>query len=99
MLTVFMILRDTLTNAAALLTRAADAIEQSVMDAAIGCIVDALTAGRPLLVCGNGGSAADAMHITCELVGRFLEERRALRVICLSENAAVLTAWSNDCSF
>jgi D-sedoheptulose 7-phosphate isomerase len=39
------------------------------------------------------------MHITCELVGRFLEERRALRAICLSENPAVLTAWSNDRSF
>ncbi len=94
-----MILRDYLAEAAALLTQSAGAIGQSVMDAAIDCVVGALSAGKPLLVCGNGGSAADAMHITCELVGRFLERRRALRALCLSGNPAVLTAWSNDHSF
>jgi D-sedoheptulose 7-phosphate isomerase len=94
-----MILRDSLAEAATLFARAADAIPQFVMDAAIDCIVGALAAGKPMLVCGNGGSAADAMHVTCELVGRFLEERRGLRVICLSSNPAVLTAWSNDHSF
>ena len=94
-----MTLRDSLSEAASLFVRAADSIEQSVMDAAIDCFVDALSGGRTLLVCGNGGSAADAMHITCELVGRFLEERRGLRVICLSDNPAVLTAWCNDHSF
>lgn len=94
-----MILRDHLAEAAALLNQSADSIGQSVMDGAIECVVGALAEGKALLVCGNGGSAADAMHITCELVGRFLEERRALRAICLSENPAVLTAWSNDHSF
>jgi D-sedoheptulose 7-phosphate isomerase len=61
--------------------------------------VRALSAGKPLLVCGNGGSACDAMHITGELVARFLQERRALKAICLSSNSAVMTAWSNDYSF
>lgn len=69
------------------------------VDAAVSLIADALAQGRPLLVCGNGGSASDAMHITGELVGRFLKERRALNCICLSSNPAVLTAWSNDYSF
>ena len=92
-------LRDSLAEAAGLLTQAAEAIGQSVMDGAIDCVVEALGAGQPLLVCGNGGSAADAMHITGELVGRFLVERRALRAICLSADPAVLTAWSNDYSF
>jgi len=68
-------------------------------DEAVDLIVDALAAGKPLLVCGNGGSAADAMHITGELVGRFLKERRALNCICLSSNPAVLTAWANDYAF
>lgn len=68
-------------------------------DAAVAAIVAALSKGTPLLVCGNGGSASDAMHITGELVGRFLKERRALNCICLSSNPAVLTAWSNDYSF
>jgi D-sedoheptulose 7-phosphate isomerase len=92
-------LRDSLAEAAALLTLSANSIEPSVMDAAVDCIVGALSSGKTLLVCGNGGSAADAMHITAELVGRFLEERRGWPVICLSGNPAVLTSWSNDHSF
>jgi D-sedoheptulose 7-phosphate isomerase len=51
------------------------------------------------LVFGNGGSSADAQHICGELVGRFMCERRALPAIALSANQAVITAWSNDCSF
>ena len=69
------------------------------MEAAVAATVTALAAGRPLLVCGNGGSAADAMHIVGELVGRFLKERRALRAICLSDSPAMLTAWANDYSY
>jgi D-sedoheptulose 7-phosphate isomerase len=71
----------------------------SAMEGAVLATVAALRAGRPLLVCGNGGSAADAGHIVCEMVGRFLKERRAIRAICLSSNPAVLTAWANDYSF
>jgi D-sedoheptulose 7-phosphate isomerase len=56
----------------------------------------ALSARLPVLVCGNGGSAADAQHIAGELVGRFLKERRGLNVIALAANPAVLTAWAND---
>lgn len=66
---------------------------------AIDAIVEALSAGKPMLVCGNGGSASDAMHIAGELVGRFLKERKALNCVCLSSNPAVLTAWSNDYSY
>jgi D-sedoheptulose 7-phosphate isomerase len=62
-------------------------------------MTSALGSGKPLLICGNGGSASDAMHITGELVGRFLLERRALKAICLSSNPAVLTAWANDYSY
>ena len=69
------------------------------MDRAVSATARALAAGRPLLVCGNGGSAADAQHIVAELVGRFLRDRRALRAICLSSDAAILTAWSNDQGF
>lgn len=69
------------------------------MDRAVAATAEALAADRPLLVCGNGGSAADALHITGELVGRFLRERRALRAICLNADPAVLTAWGNDRGF
>jgi D-sedoheptulose 7-phosphate isomerase len=94
-----MSLRDYLAQSAEVMERAAAAISQSTMEAAIDCIVAALSADRPLLVCGNGGSAADAMHIAGELVARFLRDRRAFRVICLSESPVVLTAWSNDVTF
>lgn len=67
-------------------------------DAAARC-VDALRAGRPMLVAGNGGSAADAQHIAGELVGRFLKERRGLNVRALAGDAAVMTAWANDYSY
>lgn len=66
---------------------------------AVDAIVASLAADKPMLVCGNGGSASDAMHIAGELVGRFLKERKALNCVCLSSNPSVLTAWSNDYSF
>jgi D-sedoheptulose 7-phosphate isomerase len=69
------------------------------VDEAIAQIVEALVARKPLMVCGNGGSAADALHITGELVGRFNFNRTAMNVICLNANVTVLTAWSNDVGF
>jgi D-sedoheptulose 7-phosphate isomerase len=69
------------------------------VDEAITAIAATLVDGKPMMVCGNGGSATDAMHITGELVGRFLKERKAINCICLSSNPAVLTAWANDYSY
>ena len=88
-----------LRRSAALLETSIEAIPEATMTGAVDACVAALGSGKPLLVCGNGGSAADAMHITGELVGRFLKERRALKAICLADNPSVLTAWSNDYSF
>jgi D-sedoheptulose 7-phosphate isomerase len=86
-------------DSAKLLTEAGRHLSEERVATAINSIVAAIRSGHPLLVCGNGGSASDAMHITGELVGRFLKERKALKAICLSSNAAVLTAWSNDYSY
>ena len=69
---------------------------QDKLETAVRWISGALRDGLPVLLCGNGGSAADALHISGELVGRFLTERKALNVICLNANVSVLTAWSND---
>ncbi|WP_026784099.1 D-sedoheptulose-7-phosphate isomerase [Pleomorphomonas koreensis] len=69
------------------------------VEQAVEAIVTALGAGKPMLVCGNGGSAADAQHIAGELVGRFLRERKAYNVIALGTDTSVVTAWSNDYSF
>jgi D-sedoheptulose 7-phosphate isomerase len=52
-----------------------------------------------LLLCGNGGSAADAQHIAAELVGRFEKERRALPAIALTTNSSNLTCIANDYDF
>ena len=95
-----MIKLDTwLAEAEALLVTTRALRLDGAMEAAVAATVTALAAGKPLLVCGNGGSAADAQHIVGEMVGRFLKERRALKAICLSSNPAVLTAWANDYSF
>jgi D-sedoheptulose 7-phosphate isomerase len=65
----------------------------------VDLLADTFRAGRKLLVFGNGGSSADAQHLTAELVGRFVKERRALPAVALTTNQAVLTAWSNDYAF
>lgn len=78
-------------------TRAA--LDPATVEAAVAVATAALAADKPLLICGNGGSATDAMHIAGELVGRFLKERRALKAIALSADTAVLTAWGNDYSY
>jgi phosphoheptose isomerase len=59
-------------------------------------LADHLAADGRLLVAGNGGSAAEAQHLTAELVGRFLAERRPLSAICLSAETSSLTAILND---
>lgn len=92
-------LADYLQQSAELIARSAHAIDQSKIEAAIEPCVGAAKAGRPILVCGNGGSAADAAHITGELVGRFLKERQPINALCLSANTSILTAWANDYDF
>jgi D-sedoheptulose 7-phosphate isomerase len=94
-----MSLTDYFSESVQVLEAASAAWSQDLLDRAIAAITSALRAGKPLLVCGNGGSAADAMHITGELVGRFLMDRQALNVICLSANTTVLTACANDHSY
>jgi D-sedoheptulose 7-phosphate isomerase len=59
-------------------------------------ICDALGSGNKILLCGNGGSAADAQHIAAELVGRYEEQRRAWPAIALTTDTSALTALSND---
>ncbi|HLA10364.1 MAG TPA: D-sedoheptulose 7-phosphate isomerase [Pyrinomonadaceae bacterium] len=55
-----------------------------------------LSSERKVLLCGNGGSAADAQHIAAELVGRYESHRRALPAIALTTDTSALTALSND---
>ena len=62
-------------------------------------IIKAFKSGNKLLICGNGGSAAESQHMAAELIGRYLHERRALPAIALTTDTSILTAVSNDYSF
>ena len=75
-------------------------------EALIGSLVEAgrmmeecFRAGGRLLVCGNGGSAADSQHIATEFVSRFLLERPAISAEALTTNTSSLTAIGNDYGF
>ncbi|QQS41968.1 MAG: D-glycero-beta-D-manno-heptose 1-phosphate adenylyltransferase [Acidobacteriota bacterium] len=62
-------------------------------------IYDCVSGGGKILLCGNGGSAADAQHIAAEFVGRYETERRAFPAIALTTDTSALTALSNDYGF
>ena len=62
-------------------------------------IVETFVGGGKILICGNGGSAADAQHIAAEFVGRYETERRALPAIALTTDTSALTALANDYDF
>ncbi len=65
----------------------------------VSLVQETLAAGAKLLICGNGGSAADAQHIAAEYVVRFSKERRALAAIALTTDTSILTAEANDRGF
>jgi D-sedoheptulose 7-phosphate isomerase len=62
-------------------------------------IVDAIKPGNKLMICGNGGSAADAQHIAGEFLCRFNKDREPLPAIALTADTSVLTSISNDYSY
>ncbi|MDE2158778.1 MAG: D-sedoheptulose 7-phosphate isomerase [Burkholderiales bacterium] len=75
---------------------AADAeLQRSVAAAALAC-VQALRAGGKVLICGYGGSAADAQHLAGELVSRFHYDRAPLAALALTTDTSALTAIGND---
>ncbi len=80
-----------------------DAVEKSfaadqmkALDTVSQLIFGAFSKGRKLLICGNGGSAADAQHIAAEFIARFKLERKSLPAIALTTDTSILTAIAND---
>jgi len=71
---------------------------QLIADAA-RLIVASMQSGGKLIVFGNGGSAADAQHLSAELVGRYRHNRKALAAIALTTDSSALTSISNDYGF
>jgi phosphoheptose isomerase len=80
--------------------------KQRFLDEQLDTLIDAcrvistsLLGGGKLLICGNGGSAADAQHMAAEMVGRMLIERNPLPALALTTDSSNLTAIANDYSF
>src|SRR5262245_54956147 len=69
------------------------------MAAIIEAILEALDAGGTVYTAGNGGSAAQALHLAEELIGRYRGSRRPLRAICLNADPTALTCIANDFGF
>lgn len=85
--------------ASADLLRALPATLNAPLERATTLVADALNAGGKLLVCGNGGSAGDAMHLATEFVCRFAADRRPYPALCLNASGGDLTAIVNDYHF
>ncbi len=75
--------------------RSLPAVLEQVVNAALAC----LAGGGKVLVCGNGGSAADAQHLAAELVCRFRIDRAAVAAVALTTDSSTLTAIANDYGF
>jgi D-sedoheptulose 7-phosphate isomerase len=69
------------------------------VDQAINACVNSLRIGGKLMLCGNGGSAADSQHLAAEFTGRFIKDRPPIAAIALSTDTSALTCIANDYSF
>lgn len=90
------ILKNAVQVKAAILTNA-ELINE--LERVCNCLVDVFKNGNKLMLCGNGGSAADAQHIAAELSGRFYFDRKPLDAEALHVNSSYLTAVANDYSY
>ena len=87
------------TEAQETFQRASEAMSKDIILAAEQ-MADALSKGNKILICGNGGSAAESQHFAAELVGRFeIPYRSGLPAMALTADSSILTAWSNDFGF
>lgn len=73
-------------------------LSDQIVDAA-QMMIHSLKQGHKLMICGNGGSAADAQHLAAEFVGRFIRERSPLPAIALTTDTSAMTAIGNDFGF
>jgi D-sedoheptulose 7-phosphate isomerase len=87
--------RAALRESARNLARVESACARSLA-AAAEVLVACLEGGGTVYLCGNGGSAADAQHLACELAGRYLIDRPGLAAVALTTNSSSLTAIGND---
>jgi D-sedoheptulose 7-phosphate isomerase len=62
-------------------------------------ILKSLKKGKKIIFCGNGGSAADSQHLSAELVGKYLKDRRAIAAVSLTTDTSAITSVGNDMGF
>lgn len=89
-------IQDTINNLTELLQD--DVCIKTITESA-KLIINAIKEGNKLMICGNGGSAADAQHIAGEFLCRFYKDRNPMPAIALSTDTSVLTSISNDYSY
>lgn len=89
-----------LLESAELLRRLAECCADAILDAA-AMMADSFRSGGKVLLCGNGGSAADCQHMATELVSRLTVDfsRPGLPAVALTTDTSFLTAYANDCGF
>ena len=94
-------LHATITQRLQMSHRAAEALEtqREALIRACEMVVQTLRDGGTILTCGNGGSAAEALHLSEELTGRYRTNRQALRAVCLAADPTALTCIANDFGF
>jgi D-sedoheptulose 7-phosphate isomerase len=71
----------------------------SVIEQLVEAVASVIASGGRILLCGNGGSASDALHIAGEIIGRFQKERSAWSAIVLNSDVATMTSIANDYGF
>jgi len=97
-LTMKELIRDALLSGIELRQKCVGTLDENLL-AAAQVMVNSLQAGGKILVCGNGGSAADAQHFAGELVNRFEMNRPGLAAVAMTHDASVITSIANDFSF
>jgi D-inositol-3-phosphate glycosyltransferase len=95
----YLLISESFDSAIETLQRSRNSLNESILEAA-QLLTNCLDRGGKIMVCGNGGSAADAQHFVGELVGRFISADRAgLPALSLTADSVFLTAWSNDIGY
>ncbi len=92
------LIKQQLLDSAAAMTASAELLPPAIAKAA-QWITESLVQGGTLLLCGNGGSAADAQHFSAEFLNRYRLDRRPLPAIALTTDTSTLTSIGNDASF
>jgi D-inositol-3-phosphate glycosyltransferase len=92
-------IKHSFDHAAETFTHAKNMLAIPILEAS-SMLVKCFSKNKKVLICGNGGSAAESQHFAGELVGRFeMPERKGLPAISLTADSSILTAWANDFSY